>query len=1228
MKVGRARVYLGVFLWTMFACVCRVAAAPDEGLLAPLPKGAPADPESLDGAWCVRTATRTRYSLNGLWRCRPSFDDDPETGIPGEADGWGWARLPSGWQDPRQPFPATPHLAPRLAARPARLAQIRPDRAWYRRVFVVPDEMRGRRVSVAFDMVHSRVAVWVNGCLAGAAVFPCGEVDVTAHVRPGEDNTFDFDLTAYPFSRETLDYNEPSRATKKRATMRNKGLTGDVWLDATPATGRILSSYATADTSKMVVTFGVETTGFAPGEYGVRAVVTPVAGCAGTARTFTGRARLAPDGRLAFSAPWPDAACWDTHTPGNRYTCRVALLDAAGRACDEAVPFAFGFREIRLDGRNILLNGKPIHLRATLNGNTRWGAAYACRETCRAQCRHLLGYGFNFLVASNYRFNAGEVCSFDGMLDACDETGMLYSFTLPHIAEFDRALDKPDVAARYRAMCTALIRRVRNHPALLTYALNHNCTGYGHDQNPLQIGLKDEPEIPNPNRAQARRARQIVQALDPSRPAYHHESGNFDGFHTLNSYLNWAPVQERSDWMEDWHRRGVKPLIFVEWGLPHIASWSSNRGPGFIWADPMRQSIWLDEYAAMFYGDAAYRATPARADLLRREEALWEAGQPFMFGPLCADIRRQEENYLGVQALFAADNMRSFRGWGVTGVLPWDQDGFFVRTGGASRPNPDAWKGLKRPGLLPDAFPVAWPDPVHFRATPIGATLLRWMAFDCGWIAGDEGTSFTDKQHLYRPGETVRKTLMLVNDRRVEQTVRWTCRVRGEPVSAKSGAVTVAAGATARVPVSFVLPGAGDWTLEATFDFAGGVRQEDTFVLTAVSPAVRPPPVCLVDTKNMTAAHFDRLGIAYRRIAPSAAQAASAVLAVGRETLTKEMFETAILPAARAGGCVVVFEQNKETLEALGFRVVEYGLRTCFRRYRDASRAVPDDGLLRDWSGESTLIAPYSTRPDGAEKKRATWAGLRTSRVWRCRNRGAVATVLPEKPAVGDWRALVDGGFDLQAAPLLEWRTGKGCIVFCQMDVTARTRPDPVADDLTCALLVPPPPVSVPRPAFFLKGGEPLPDGLVAAVRAGATALCAGFSADEVKAVWPQARMTNVTDAVYRRMARIPPELNGLSHADWAWHGTMSFAAFADPCETGNQAIRVVRDGAGMFVFWQVPPWMIDATRRPYLRTSRRRADAAFARLKANLGLAEDVDRIRYADVPEIADDPFRYYRW
>jgi hypothetical protein len=99
---------------------------------------------------------------------------------------------------------------------------------------------------------------------------------------------------------------------------------------------------------------------------------------------------------------------------------------------------------------------------------------------------------------------------------------------------------------------------------------------------------------------------------------------------------------------------------------------------------------------------------------------------------------------------------------------------------------------------------------------------------------------------------------------------------------------------------------------------------------------------------------------------------------------------------------------------------------------------------LQNWRGQATILPPrltYEKRPRYGPT--AEWCGIPVTRLWRCGNRGNVASVLIEKPTRGDFLPIVDGGFSLRYSPLMEYREGKGIILFCQMDVTGRTENDP-----------------------------------------------------------------------------------------------------------------------------------------------------------------------------------------
>jgi hypothetical protein len=104
--------------------------------------------------------------------------------------------------------------------------------------------------------------------------------------------------------------------------------------------------------------------------------------------------------------------------------------------------------------------------------------------------------------------------------------------------------------------------------------------------------------------------------------------------------------------------------------------------------------------------------------------------------------------------------------------------------------------------------------------------------------------------------------------------------------------------------------------------------------------------------------------------------------------------------------------------------------------------ADPDFSFLR---GDSDLIEPY---PDPGPMPQEY-----PTHFWHWGNDNIVATYALEKPQVGAARALLDCGFDLAEAALLEAARGEGLLLFCQVDVTHRVGDDPVCTRLVQNLL-------------------------------------------------------------------------------------------------------------------------------------------------------------------------------
>ncbi len=1282
-------------IWTL--CALGVLALP-LGLFAaatdlPVPAGYAGDPETITDAFQQETPTRLEISLNGLWRARPIAPNEGVDRVP-EGD-WGWGKIPSFL--PRGKSLAGDDDMPIIPAKRFEGNQLPEDanqRLWYRRTFTMPTAAEGRRVLLTFAHLHTRAEVFLDGVHAATVVWPGGEADITSLAKPGATQT----LALY-VSSEDPDFVEEQEVfmgvglnSKRKAVhlLSSRGVTGDVTLALVPKAARIDFSWGELAESEEGprARFIAETKGLATNATcSLKVRVEPIAGCRGKAREFSSGA-LTPDatGTVAFSAMWGDVARWDEDTPNNRYRVSVSLLDGQGNLLDAATPFETGFRTVRVVGKDVLLNGRPLHMRPLLQYASVDPVSALDYEASRVFCRRAHAMGFNS-TAQNGAFVPDSSPNNDELMRAADEEGFLYANSaMPTLgaAPFTRQtfFKDPKQQEVWRKRAHQALRAVRRHPSAILHKLNMNMTGYGEDHNPRVIAKCAGPDQENDTRRSALLTAQLANEIDPTRPAYNHDSGMLGDFYTSNIYLGWAPPQERADWVEGWSKTGTKPVYFVEYGTPDMARWSSFRAPYFIYATPAYQSAWTAEFSAAYLGERAYTDDPAAFRLLRHEEELNRSPITPIFAPggfaggLSSDVCAQPST-IEVMGLFWAETLKGFRGYGLFGALPWCQTTMLTRTNMPRRvENPRRWQNLKRPGIVPDfRRPYAYyggpvlgdsiDEPAPHRLTVFGEAQRRWGKPCIGFIGDAE--AFTGKRHHYTAGEVAEKKLVLVNDCSIPVKAAWSWVLldkKGTTRLSAKGTTQLAPGARVDERIELKLPAeVGYFKLKAKVRFDGEkVAQKDSLLLETFAAEPKPVEggaVALYDPVGLTAKLLTRLGIPFEHIRAEE-MIRRPWTVVGREALTRQLWDTAVIPAATAGRKILIFEQKKETLEDVGFRVQNYGMRIAYPRFRDKRFALLNKSRLRDWAGESTLVSPDFDNEPRERLGRLTqnWAGFRNSRVWRANNRGCVATIIPEKPSVGDWRALADGMFALEYAPLLEGRFRQGAVTLCQFDVTERTVSDPFADELVRTMLSAfrgvEPTTDVPdflgRQAVLagrdygimswatgkdlvVSSGAKKPEGFFEQVKAGAKVLALGLTAAEIAAWSPvPLAVAETNNCYFSRIEKPDAEvLNGLSNADFYWHGGMSFAAFQDNDPAGNAALKVVRYGKGVIVFWQLPPWVYNIDENPHQRVTKRTAYRMLARLMGNLNWHIFLDgtgyhkRIMYRDTPIAEDDPYRW---
>jgi beta-galactosidase/beta-glucuronidase len=1288
-----------------FVCHAQPAAQND----APLPKGVKAV-WGLDKAWREKTPTRERVCLNGLWRWQPAGESTDAVPV----ERWGYFKVPGCWpgiSDYMQKDTQTVYLHDDW--KDQRLGEVKA--AWYQREIEVPKEWAGRRIVLSAEYLNSYAQAYVDGKKAGEMRFPAGEVDLTQVCKPGGKHVLSMLVVALPLKGVMMSYNDTASAREVKGSVARRGLCGDVYLVGEPAGPRIAAVKLDTSVRKWEITIGAAIQGLD----GDKSYVfhTQVTDGDKSVKEFWSqpfKASELKDGRIAFTDKWKPSKLWDIHTPQNVYHLVLTLQGVVeGKVLDEALPVRFGFREFWIDGRDFYLNGSRIFLFAVPLDNAEVSADSASYASACESMKRLKSIGVNFVYTHNYGCEPGSHLGFAEILRAADDVGMLVSFSQPHFGQYDWKSPDADRTNGYARHAEFYVRVAQEHPSVVFYSMSHNATGYAEDMNPDMIDGKEVKLDPwaARNVKLALRAEAIVHALDPGRIVYHHSSGNLSSMHTVNFYPNFAPIQELSDWLEHWSVEGVKPFFACEYGAPCTWDWTMYRG----WYNGKRSfgsaavpwEFCFAEWNSQFLGDRAFKLCEAEKRNLRWETQQFRAGKvwhrwdyPFEVGSTAFDDRFE------VFAMYTTDNLRAQRTWGISAANAWEYGFYWKLRDGMDRNHRDElkvdWDNLQRPGFSADylqdryeRFDMTY-ELSDWVPTPAAKALLRNNGPLLAYIAGGP-LHRTEKDHNYTQGGSVTKTIIVINNSR--QTVNYDCQWSVGLPRPVTGSIrdVLETGSMRLNQMDFDLPrdlppGAYEMKLTARFD--KGEPQSDSFTIHVLPASIKPKTTARIalldDPEGETAKVVDDLGIKWQLVKADADLSAYDILIIGKGALTTDG-PGPDLARVRDGLKVIVFEQTAEVLEKrLGFRATEYGLRQVFKRVPDHPLlAGLDTENLRDWKGAATNTPPQlkyilSERLNGVPVVK--WCGLEETRVWRCGNWGNVASVLIEKPARGDFLPILDGGFSLQYSPLMEYREGKGMVLFCQMDVTGRTQDDPAAERLVRNIIeyvsMWKPPAS--RKALYAGdaagkdhlekagvsigayeggklsvdqvlvvgpgGGEKLAASSAAIdqwLKAGGHILAVGLDETDAGSLPGKVTMTKAEHiaACFDPPAKDSP-LAGVGPADMHNRDPRQLPLVTGGAQINGDGVLATAQG-GNVVFCQMAPWTFDYGKRYNLKRTFRRASFTLTRLLANMGVASSTPLLArfktppdaskqesrwqeglYLDQPEENDDPYRFFRW
>ena len=398
------------------------------------------------------------------------------------------------------------------------------EMGWLRRAFTVPEAWNdGRRILLHFEALAGQCQIRVNGQPAGEHFdrFLPFDIDITSLVNAGAANDLLVGVRAH-----TLFDKSSARYSKFRATYapgsntdRITGIWQDVWLLGLPALrveDVFVKPQVDQDTLELEVRVRNDST--APQEATLSGAVHPWVNQAGTDALSApepkwtldaaslpiapGRVRVAPGSAATLVLREKTAGRLQFWSPGNpRLYAAVLSASAGGKETDRHLT-RFGWRQLKIQGADLLLNGKKIQLFGDL---------------CHPFGPHMMSRRFAWSWYKMIQdFHGNAVRPHANIypryyLDLADEMGLL---VLDETGLFGSSIqlnfEAPESWDRFAAHYDGLVLRDRNHPCVFGWSFGNELFAIFR----LNNVSKDDTDAWYEKLAQlGRRAR----ALDPTR---------------------------------------------------------------------------------------------------------------------------------------------------------------------------------------------------------------------------------------------------------------------------------------------------------------------------------------------------------------------------------------------------------------------------------------------------------------------------------------------------------------------------------------------------------------------------------------------------------------------------------------------------------------------------------------------------------------------------------------
>lgn len=278
---------------------------------------------------------------------------------------------------------------------------------------------------------------------------------------------------------------------------------------------------------------------------------------------WSGQAPMQKDGGLTLCGRLAAPQLWAPDTP-SLYNL-VVTVDG-GPAGEDSWTSTIGFREIRTQGTQVLLNGKPVNLRGISRHESHPHVGNAgIAQLAYTDLMLLKRAGANMVRLAHYP-NDPQV------LDIADRLGILVFAELPTIWLGEEQMADAAYLARSRDNFDALWRRDRHHPSIVLWGLLTESATRTEAGEAFFAALSAHVRSRDPGRL-------ITQASETPDGDRCFQYADIVGLNYFHGWYSDAPAEDYGAALDELHRRFPdKPIMLSSHGADAIAGFRSANG--------------------------------------------------------------------------------------------------------------------------------------------------------------------------------------------------------------------------------------------------------------------------------------------------------------------------------------------------------------------------------------------------------------------------------------------------------------------------------------------------------------------------------------------------------------------------------------------------------------------------------------------------------------------------